>query len=41
MLRALGYSSNTDFKWDTAWELSDRLGFTSGEYSKTTSTFLA
>lgn len=40
MLRALGYSSNTDFKWDTAWELSDKLGFTSGEYSKTTSTFL-
>ncbi len=34
VLRALGYSSETDFKWDAAWELSDKLGFTAGEYPK-------
>lgn len=33
VLRALGYDSSTDFKWDAAWELSDQLGFTHGEYS--------
>ena len=32
VLRALGYSSTTDFRWDAAWELSDRLGITNGEY---------
>ena len=32
VLRALGYSSDTDFQWDNAWELSDRLGITHGEY---------
>ena len=40
VLRALGYDSSTDFKWDAAWELSDELGFTSGEYSTETKTFL-
>ena len=40
VLRALGYNSSTDFKWDAAWELSDELGFTSGEYSAETTTFL-
>ena len=40
VLRALGYDSSTDFKWDAAWELSDELGFTSGEYSAETTTFL-
>lgn len=34
VLRALGYSSGTDFRWDAAWELSDALGFTAGEYPK-------
>lgn len=34
VLRALGYSSETDFQWDAAWELSDKLGFTAGEYPK-------
>lgn len=34
VLRALGYSSQTDFRWNAAWELSDRLGFTAGEYPK-------
>jgi len=33
VLRALGYSSGGDFQWDKAWELSDELGFTNGEYS--------
>lgn len=39
VLRALGYSSDFDFSWDAAWELSDALGITSGEYSKVTKTF--
>lgn len=33
VLRALNYSSEVDFKWDTAWELSDRLGITDGRYT--------
>jgi len=33
VLRALGYSSGTDFQWNKAWELSDTLGFTNGEYN--------
>ncbi len=33
VLRALGYNSSTDFKWNAAWELSDALGLTNGEYS--------
>ena len=33
ILRALGYDSGTDFQWDKAWELSDRLGITNGEYN--------
>ena len=32
VLRALGYSSETDFQWDRAWVLTDRLGITSGQY---------
>ena len=32
ILRALGYSSDSDFRWDAAWELTDALGVTSGEY---------
>lgn len=32
-LRALGYASDTDFRWDAAWEKTDALGVTSGEYS--------
>lgn len=34
VLRALGYQSGTDFQWDRAWELSDKLGFTKGEYTE-------
>lgn len=33
VLRALGYESGTDFHWNAAWELSDRIGLTNGEYS--------
>ena len=36
VLRALGYSSETDFAWDEAWKLSDKLGFTKGEYTSNT-----
>lgn len=32
ILRALGYSSETDFEWDKAWTLSDKLGLTHGEF---------
>lgn len=37
VLRALGYSSETDFKWDSAWTLTDKLGITNGEYSANSS----
>ncbi len=33
VLRALGYDSSKDFKWDAAWELTDELGITHGEYT--------
>ena len=33
ILRALGYDSSKDFKWDAAWELTDQLGITHGEYN--------
>ena len=38
VLRALGYSSaeDGDFKWDAAWELTDRLFITRGEYGADT-----
>ena len=34
VLRALGYRSGVDFQWDAAWELSDRLGITNGNYNR-------
>jgi hypothetical protein len=42
VLRALGYKdSNGDFAWNAAWELSDMIGLTGGEYnSYTNSDFL-
>ena len=40
VLKALGYETGTDFKWDKAWELSDRLGLTDGRYSATGHTFM-
>ncbi len=39
VLRALGYSSDGDFEWDRAWELSDRLGVTDGRYNENTKAF--
>jgi hypothetical protein len=39
VLRALGYSSEFDFSWDNAWELSDALSITFGEYSAETKDF--
>ena len=39
VLRALDYSSGTDFQWDKAWELTDELGITNGEYSAATESF--
>ena len=33
-LRALEYEDGTDFKWNAAWELTDKLGITNGEYDK-------
>lgn len=39
VLRALGYESGTDFAWNKAWELSDQIGVTDGQYSADTSNF--
>ena len=39
VLRALGYSSDSDFKWNAAWELTDQLGITAGEYDASTAAF--
>lgn len=39
VLRTLGYESGTDFKWDKAWELSDQIGLTGGEYNANTTDF--
>lgn len=33
VLRALGYTSGQDFTWSSAWEKTDVLGITHGEYS--------
>ena len=40
VLRALGYDSSTDFKWNAAWEKSDKIGLTDGSYNERTKTFL-
>ena len=32
VLRAMGYVSGEDFAWDQAWNLSDALGITDGQY---------
>ena len=39
VLRALGYTSGTDFKWNAAWELSDKIGLTDGRYNASTTHF--
>ncbi|MCL2569560.1 MAG: S-layer homology domain-containing protein [Oscillospiraceae bacterium] len=40
ILRALGYTSGTDFQWDRAWELTDTLGITNGRFHAATTQFL-
>ena len=41
VLRALGYVSGEDFAWDRAWEKTDALGITDGEYgAENNKTFL-
>lgn len=40
LLRSLGYSSDSDFQWDSAWTLCDTLGICRGEYGVGTKTFL-
>lgn len=39
VLRALGYTSGSDFQWDRAWELSDRIGLTAGQYNSSSTKF--
>ncbi len=39
VLRALGYTSGTDFAWDEAWILSDQLKLTNGQYDAQTNDF--
>ncbi len=38
LLRALGYGG-ADFRWDAAWELSDRIGLTDGRYGGSSAVF--
>ena len=33
VLRSLGYMSGVDFQWDAAWDLSEKLGISSGQYN--------
>ncbi len=40
VLRALGYESGADFQWDQAWELSDEIGLTNGQYHSNSKEFL-
>lgn len=40
VLRALGYESGSDFQWDKAWELTDKIGITNGEYNANSTIFL-
>lgn len=39
VLRALGYTSGTDFQWDSAWTKSDEIGLTDGSYNANTAAF--
>ena len=40
VLRALGYKSGVDFSWDKAWELTDKLGLTDGQYNAESGIFV-
>lgn len=39
VLRSLGYQTGTDFQWDKAWVLSDKLGMTHGQYNASIKNF--
>lgn len=39
VLRALGYTSGTDFQWDSAWTKSDEIKLTDGRYNAGTASF--
>ena len=39
VLRALGYTSGTDFQWDSAWTKADEIGLTDGSYNANTAAF--
>lgn len=39
VLRALGYTSGTDFQWDSAWTKSDEIKLTIGVYNANTANF--
>ena len=39
VLRLMGYQSGRDFSWNTAWELSDSLEITDGQFSADTLSF--
>lgn len=39
VLRALGYDRGADFQWNKAWELSDKIGLTNGQYNASTTNF--
>ena len=36
VLKVLGYEAGKDFQWDKAWELSDKIRITNGEYHAAT-----
>jgi len=40
VLSALGYERGDDFQWDAAWELTDELGITNGEFNAENNTLL-
>lgn len=39
VLKVLGYDASTDFQWNKAWELSDRIQLTDGRYNADTKNF--
>ena len=36
VLKALGYDANSDFSWDNAWALAEKVGLSKGEYNAQT-----
>lgn len=39
VLRALGYTEGIDFQYASAWNFSDQIGLTSGQYNENTKNF--